>query len=108
REECPDRSLLTALPLPQSVPDGVLFVLGTQRLDLSDIPSSVREQASSADRRVEVAALPERAVAAMADAMGLPSDISRTDVYAVTRGHPLVSRYLIEKLIASDPTEQAE
>lgn len=108
REECPDRSLLRALPLPQSVPEGVLFVLGTQRLDLKDIPFSVREEAGAADRRVEVSPLPERAVATMAKAMGLPADISRTDVYAITRGHPLVSRYLIEKLINSGPSERTE
>jgi hypothetical protein len=32
REEKPDRSLLSELPLPQSVPQGVIFVLGSQRL----------------------------------------------------------------------------
>lgn len=108
REECPDRSLLAALPLPQSVPEGVLFVLGTQRLNLKNIPPSVREEAGAADRRVEVSLLPERAVAAMAEAMGLLADISRTDIYAITKGHPLVSRYLIEKLINSDPSERTE
>ena len=52
REEFPTQSLLTALPLPQSVPDGVLFVLGTQRLDLPGMPPAVIEQAGSDPRRV--------------------------------------------------------
>lgn len=108
REECPNRSLLQALPLPQSVPEGVLFVLGTQRLNLKDIPFSVREEAGAADRRVEVSPLPERAVATIAEGMGLPADISRIDLYAITKGHPLVSRYLIEKLINSGPSERTE
>lgn len=108
REECPDRSLLKALPLPQSLPEGVLFVLGTQRLDLKDIPPSVVEEANDEDRRVYVSPLPERAVAAMANAMGLPIEISRAEIYAITRGHPLVSRYLIDKLIESGPSERSE
>jgi hypothetical protein len=71
REEHPERSLLTALPLPQSVPDGVILVLGTQRLDLKELPQSVREQAADPNRRIDIAPLSERAVAAMANALGL-------------------------------------
>jgi hypothetical protein len=45
REEKAERSFLQELPLASAVPEGVLFVLGTQKLDLSDIPPSVRDQA---------------------------------------------------------------
>jgi hypothetical protein len=104
REEHPDRSLLAALPLPQSVPDGVIFVLGTQRLDLDDLPRAVREHAADAKRRIDIAPLSERAVSAMADALGLPPDVPRQKVYQVGGGHPLVTRYLIERLISVDST----
>jgi len=103
REEHPDRSLLSVLPLPQSVPDGVTFVLGTQRLDLRDMPAAVSDEAGASGRRVEIAPLSEHAVSAMADALGLPQDISREDVYRMTAGHPLVTRYLIERLIRAEP-----
>lgn len=108
REERPARSLLAALPLPQSVPDGVIFVLGTQRLDLDDLSFAVREQAGQSTRRVDITPLSERAVAAMARALGLPRDISPRDVHRVGRGHPLVTRYLIERLISADVATRDE
>lgn len=102
REERPERSFLAELPLPLSVPDGVLFVLGTQRVDLSDIPPSVQEQARSPDRSVEMAPLSPPAVAAMADAAGLPPSISRTRIHELTQGHPLAAHYLLQALAAGD------
>lgn len=106
REEHPDRSLLTALPLPQAVPDGVLFLLGTQRLDLHDMPAAVQQDAEEVGRRIDIAPLSERAVAAMADALGLPSEVDRQALYGVTRGHPLVTRYLIERLIVVEASQR--
>jgi len=43
REENPERSLLKVLPLPQAIPEGMLLVLGTQRLDLADLPASMQQ-----------------------------------------------------------------
>lgn len=103
REEQPDRSLLAALPLPPSVPDGVTFVLGTQRLDLVDMPPAVREEAGVIGRRIEIAPLSQRAVATIADVLGLPPEISREEVYRLSDGHPLMTRYLVERLISSAP-----
>lgn len=37
REERPTTSLLGELPLPAAIPNGVVFVLGTQRLDLANL-----------------------------------------------------------------------
>lgn len=103
REEHPSRSLLAALPLPQAVPEGVILVLGTQRLDLPDIPAAVRDEAGADARRIDIDPLSKRAVAAIADSLGLPPQISRRDVFRITRGHPLVTRYLVERLIAAPP-----
>ena len=108
REERPDHSLLAALPLPQSVPEGVLIVLGTQRLDLADLPPAVRAQAGAAGRRIDIAALTENAVARMADQLGLSGDISRADIFRVAGGHPLVTRYMIERLMSASPALQVQ
>lgn len=102
REERPDRSLLRALPLPQSVPEGVLFVLGSQRLDLADMPAGVQAEAGAIDRSIAVSPLPKNAIAAMADAFGLAQEIARDDVYRIGAGHPLATRYLLEQLISAD------
>ena len=107
REEHPDRSLLTGLPLPAAIPDGVVFVLGTQRLDLADMPPAVRQQAAAGERRVEIAPLTELAVDRVADALGLDPDIDRRAVYAVTQGHPLVTRYLVERLLTAAVDEKS-
>ena len=107
REESPNQSLLTALPLPQAIPDGVLFVLGTQRLDLPGMPPAVMEQADSDGRRINIDPLMQSAVAAMADSAGLDRTIARDALYRVGGGHPLVTRYLIERLLRAEPSERA-
>jgi hypothetical protein len=107
REEKPADSFLRALPLPQSLPDGVTILLGSQRIDLADIPAEVRDQASQDGRRISIAPLSERAVADMAASVGL--DARETDpvqVFSVSRGHPLVTRYLLGKLLEAKPDQR--
>jgi hypothetical protein len=106
REERPERSLLAELPLPPAlpggVPGGVLIVLGTQRLDFADLKPAVQEQASNPFRRVAIAPLAPEAVYRMADAFRLDDRVSRERIYDICRGHPLVTRYLIEALRRAD------
>jgi len=108
REEHPDRSLLTELPAPQSIPDGVLFVLGTQRLELDHLVGSVRDQAAQPGRTIVVAPLPRPAIERMAARLGLPAGVSRDRLYNICQGHPLVSRYLIRALVEADDTRRSE
>lgn len=108
REERPERSFLTDLPLPASVPDGVLFVLGTQRVDLADIPPAVQEQSRSTDRLVEMAPLSPAGIAALADAAGLPASISRSRLRELAQGHPLATHYLLQALLAADEESKRE
>jgi hypothetical protein len=105
REENPERSFLALLPLPQSIPDGVLFILGTQRLELDDIPASVRECAGASTRTIKIAPLSFGAVSVMINSMGLSGSVSGDDVYSATAGHPLVTHYLLERL-RSAPEDQ--
>ncbi|WP_031364623.1 ATP-binding protein [Caballeronia sordidicola] len=102
REEVPQRSLLAELPLPQAVPEGVLFVLGTQRLDLDDLKPAIQEQASLSHRRIVVAPLSREAVYRMTDAYGLDPDVSRERILTLGHGQPLVTRYLINALRHAD------
>src|SRR3546814_8061138 len=93
REERPDASFLRALPLPQSVPKGVLFLLGSQRIDLADIPPEVRDQASDGDRRIEIAPLSHNAVAEMVISVVLGREqVDPAGVCAVSPRHPCVTR----------------
>lgn len=98
REERPERSFLAELPLPASVPEGVLFVLGTQRVDLGDIKPAIQDQAGAPDRRIMVAPLAREAVHHMANLLELEPSIDRDRIFHLSNGHPLVTRYLIEAL----------
>ena len=105
REEQPTRSFLNELPLPASTPKGVVFVLGTQRMDLPGIPTSVIDEALGSGRKVDMKPLPFDATSAMADRMGLRSDVPRIRVFELAEGHPLATRYLIEALLVAGDIE---
>lgn len=102
REERPTISLLGELPLPAAIPNGVVFVLGTQRLDLANLKPAVMEQAEKSERLVLMSPLGREEVARMADALGLPADIPRLELSKLTHGHPLATRYLIRALLHAD------
>ncbi|WP_245937010.1 ATP-binding protein [Undibacterium pigrum] len=102
REERPTHSLLGELPLPVSIPKGVTFVLGTQRLDLAQLKPALKEQAEKSGRLVQMRPLGREAIARIADTLGLAPAISRVDVSNLSHGHPLASRYLIQALLNAD------
>lgn len=102
REERPTNSLLGELPLPAAIPNGVVFVLGTQRLDLANLKPSAKEQAEKRERQVLMEPLGREEVARMADALDLPAEIPRLDLSNLTHGHPLATRYLIQALVHAD------
>ena len=108
REEKPQQSLLCELPLPTAIPTGVVFLLGTQRLDLEGIPRAVRDQAAENERRVLVGPLPPESVTRLANAAGVPDDVERSELYARTEGHPLSTRYVIQRLLAAATPESRQ
>ncbi len=98
REERPARSFLEEFPQSNAIPEGVLFVLGTQRLDLANIPPSVQRQAGAAGRKIEISSLSRQAVVNLAKAAHLPLDVDYNLIWERTAGHPLSLRYIIEGL----------
>jgi len=106
REEKPQYSFLRELPLPDAVPPGVLFVLGTQRLNLEDIPPAVSDQASENGRHIPVAALSHEAVSRLAEIAGVPPDVDRHEIFNRTEGHPLSTRYIIRGLLNAATREE--
>jgi hypothetical protein len=108
REERPQHSFLRELPLPSAIPPGVVFILGTQRLSLPDIPPSVAEQAKGAARCVTVAPLTPEAVSRLANLAGVPTDVDRAEIFKRTEGHPLSTRYVIQALNGADDATARE
>jgi hypothetical protein len=98
REEKPDRSFLREFPLPIAVPPGVLFVLGSQKLELPDISTSVRDQAATGGRLIKIAPLTRGAVNRLAELAEIATDVDREKLYSKTEGHPLSTRYVLDGL----------
>lgn len=86
RDPAPARSLLQYLPAPESLPDGVLFVIGTRTAD--DLPSHVRPAVRQMDRVIVVERLPRRAVLEIAERRSLGS--LSDEIWRLSGGHPLL------------------
>jgi hypothetical protein len=97
-QERPSSSFLRELPIVQGVPKGVLFVLGSQYLEIPDLPFSIQQQAKSAGRCIKISNLSKSAIFKMAKAAALPSYIDYKKIYEACDGHPLTARYLITAL----------
>lgn len=109
REENPAHSFLSELPQPQAVPEGAVFILASQRLDLAGLARSVRDQASEVGRRVDMSPLSREAVLSMAEVAQVPRDVDRALLFERTGGHPLSCRYVIRGLLdAKSPEDRQE
>ena len=99
REQHPDRSLLLDLPTPESVPDGVYFILGTQT-DMI-LPAHIRSSVQKGYRRVEMQSLERQQVFAVITsaetATKLTDDLKET-VFQLSGGHPLYLAYIINRI----------
>ena len=107
REERPVSSFLKQLPAAQSIPEGVIIVLGTQTLDLADLIASIVQQAKAQDRCIEISPLSRAAIFAMANCAGLHAFVEREELYEACAGHPLTARYFVEALKGATSREDA-
>lgn len=98
REENPEVSFLAELPAAAAVPEGVVIVLGTQRIELPGLQATIIQQAKEGDRTVTIEPLSKAAVFALADAANLPPFVDRDVLFEKCSGHPLTARYFIEAL----------
>lgn len=108
REENPQHNLFSILPPPYSIPEGVLFILGSQFIELDGLARSIVQQASVAGRRIDMRPLPKSAIFDMAKKAELPRHVDRQTLFDVCKGHPLVARYYIEKLSETQSEEEAD
>lgn len=97
----PTTSLLQFLPAPVDVPEGVLFVVGSQSLGMLD--EQIRTQLREAGRTVEMRGFDGPAIQRLAVAAGVAVGVH--ELQQVTGGHPLVLGYVLDELSAL-PLEQ--
>ncbi|QND73152.1 ATP-binding protein [Tardiphaga robiniae] len=107
REENPEASFLAELPAANAVPDGVIFLLGTQIVELPRLHPTIVQQTARPDRTIQIAPLTRSAVSAMANAASLPIFIDRDDLFGSCQGHPLTARYFVEALRRTSNAEEA-
>lgn len=101
RELRPQRSLLRDLPMPEQIPPGVLYLLGSQTDQLDELPDRVQHAIRQADRRIEMRPLTRQAVFRIAERAGVPvppTDEQKEELYRLSAGHPLVLGLLINRL----------
>ncbi len=101
REQSPQRSLLAELPPPASIPDGVLVLLGSQKLELHQLNPRIAQQLRDDSRIVRMRPLSPRAVRAVLDLSCLPAPLDAVDLQEVvsrSARHPLALAYLINRL----------
>ncbi len=106
REQDPERSLIHELPHPATIPQGVIFVLGTQPIGLEGSAASllpITAHLARDGRTLAMARLPRASIRSINDAvvesalLG-PGDHERVE--ELSAGHPLALAYLVKRLAA--------
>ncbi len=104
RELNPLQSLLSDLPPPNTVPDGVIFVLGSQTLELNDLSDTIKEHVCHQDRTIVISPLTRPNVyAAINEWPGCAelTDDNKKKIFEKSLGHPLSLVYLLQFITGS-------
>ena len=111
REHQPSRSFLKDLPLPTSLPAGVLVAVGTQRLDLTDVPHEVQQALRDEQRQVKMSPLAPADVVELLKHSGCSKHLNQRQLEQAARateGHPLSVTYLAAQLSEAMPDDEVD
>lgn len=103
REQSPSRSLLLDLPQPDTVPAGVIFILGSQTLELNGLSPAIKAHLKQDGRNLEMRPLSRADTLSIISAASLPITptlVQQEEVYRLSDGHPLALSYLLQQLRA--------
>lgn len=102
------QSFLQDLPPPESIPDGVQIILGSQSFELEDLDPSIKAEWKKTERSVAISPLSKTAVFKYITNVGLVYKLSpeqKQKVFEKSQGHPLYLSYLAEKLLITEVPE---
>ncbi|NWB09064.1 hypothetical protein HX862_14220 [Pseudomonas sp. D5002] len=108
REQSPKRSLLLDLPHPSTIPDGIVFVLGSQTVDLPDLSPAIKAHLQANSRTIEMRALSRAATLAILSKAEIPVALSpsqKDKIFQLSDGHPLALSYLLKQLLLADSSD---
>ena len=94
-------NLLADLPSPDSLPEGVFIVLGSQRYDLEYISGDVWSEFKKNENTIEMDAMTFSEVSRYLELQKLIPQITtaqKRSIFEKSKGHPLYLSYLIEKI----------
>jgi hypothetical protein len=101
REQSPERSLLEDFPPPDAIPDGVLFLLGTQKIDLTCLSPRIKAQLNEERRTLVMRPLSRQAVFSIIESAPLQLTLEHAQkekISLLSEGHPLALNYLLQKI----------
>ncbi len=99
REQNPQQSLLADLPHPSSISEGILFILGSQTLELDNLSDAIKVQIESKNRLIVMSALSKQNVYSIIDMCLRTTSITADEkeiIYKKSSGHPLSLIYLVQ------------
>ena len=112
REQSPARTLLKDLPLPEQVPDGVLFILGSQTLNLIGLSPRIQAHLEEEEgRTLTMRPLDRQGVFSVVESAPFKLPLSyeqKEKILSLSDGHPLALSYLLQKLGVATQAEQIE
>lgn len=103
-------SFLRELPLPTTLPNGVIIILGSQSYDLNDIPQEVKSEYQNSERSIKIDSLRKEDVYNYIDNVDFIAEITigiKSKILKKSQGHPLYLSYLTEKLSKIESIEEA-
>ena len=104
REQNPKRSLLKILPLPDDIPDGIIFLLSSRYEHLSDLNATIKEHLNE-NRKIQIESLSKDSTYTIINSynkLNEYKDEIKEKIFLISEGHPLYLRYILEELDNSD------
>ncbi len=104
REQNPTKSLVSELPAPDSLPEGVLIVCGSQTLSLEGLSPRILAHLEVDGRTIQIQRLARESVFSIVDAAKVGQvngESTHDEIFTISDGHPLALSYLLERLIAA-------
>ena len=101
RELSPNRSLLSDLPLPDSLPEGVVFLLSSQLDKLKNLPPKIEQQINKSGRKLIIDKLNKEAVLKIINKSKLKVDLDANQkniVFEKSEGHPLALKLILKQV----------
>lgn len=112
REQSPARTLLKDLPLPEQVPDGVLFILGSQKLNLIGLSPRIQAHLEEEEgRTLTMRPLDRQGVFSVVESAPFKLPLSyeqKEKIRSLSDGHPLALSYLLQRLGGAAQAEQVD